>query len=65
MAKFRVSKLNDIINVIIPHFNQYPLESAKSIDFQLWKQCVMLIKNKEDLRENRWDKILCLKSAFN
>jgi hypothetical protein len=24
MAKFRVSNINDIINVIIPHFNEYP-----------------------------------------
>jgi hypothetical protein len=34
-ASFRVSKIDDIINVIIPHFNQYPLQSAKLIDFQL------------------------------
>jgi len=34
-ASFRVSKVDDIINVIIPHFNQYPLQSAKLIDFQL------------------------------
>jgi hypothetical protein len=34
-ASFRVSKVDDIINVIIPHFNQYPIQSAKLIDFQL------------------------------
>jgi hypothetical protein len=35
MAKFRVSKLSDIINVIMSHFDQFPLQSAKLIDFQL------------------------------
>ena len=35
MAQYRVSKLKDIVNVIIPHFNKYPLQSAKLIDFNL------------------------------
>jgi hypothetical protein len=35
MAKYRVSNITDIINVIIPHFEKYPLQSAKSVDFQL------------------------------
>jgi hypothetical protein len=35
LAQYRVSNLKDIINVIIPHFNKYPLQSAKSIDFNL------------------------------
>lgn len=34
-ASFRVSKLEHIINVVIPHFDKYPLQSAKLIDFQL------------------------------
>jgi len=35
MVSYRVSKLSDILNVIIPHFTNYPLQSAKSIDFHL------------------------------
>ena len=65
MASFRVSKLSDIINVIIPHFNQYPLQSAKFIDFQLWKKCVRFIKNKDHLTEDGLHKILYLKSGLN
>jgi len=64
-ASFRVSKLEHIINVVIPHFDKYPLQSAKLIDFQLWKECVILIKNKEHLTESGLDKILSLKSALN
>jgi len=59
-ASFRVSKLEHIINVVIPHFDKYPLQSAKLIDFQLWKECVILIKNKEHLTESGLDKILSI-----
>jgi len=65
LVTFRVSKIDHIINVIIPHFDKYPLESAKSIDFQLWKQCAILIKNKKHLTEHGLLKILSLKSALN
>jgi len=34
-AEYRVSKIKDITEVIIPHFGEYPLQSAKSVDFQL------------------------------
>lgn len=51
VAGYRVSKLNDIINVIIPHYINFPLQSAKLIDFNLWKACAILVKNKEHLTE--------------
>lgn len=38
-ANYRVSKLDDIMMVIIPHLVNYPLQSAKLIDFYLWRQC--------------------------
>jgi len=34
-AYFEVTKLNDLVNIIIPHFDKYPLQSAKSIDYQV------------------------------
>lgn len=46
-AGFTVVKLSDIINVIIPHFKQYPLQSCKKLIFSyghnVWKS--WLIKN--------------------
>lgn len=41
-----VIKLEDIINVIIPHFYKYLLQSGKVIDYQLWVMCINLIANK-------------------
>ena len=65
MVLYRVSKLNDIIDVIIPHFVNFPLRSGKLIDFNLWKACAMLVKNKEHLTEEGIQKIISLKSALN
>lgn len=64
-ANYRISKLKDIIGVVIPHFEQYPLQSAKSIDFQIWKASVFLIKNKEHLTEEGLLKIISLRSGLN
>jgi len=46
-AGFILVKLSDIINVIIPHFKQYPLQSCKN--FKLWSQCVKIMGNKEHI----------------
>lgn len=64
-ASFTVSRMDDIINVIIPHFKQYPLQSGKSIDFQLWNQCAEMLANKEHLNILGLNKIVGLKSALN
>lgn len=53
---YRVTKLDDLVNVIIPQFDKYPLESAKSIDYLLWKQCVLLMANKEHLIQSGLEK---------
>jgi hypothetical protein len=65
VASFTVSKLSDIINVIIPHFKDYPLQSCKSIDLQLWTQCAKMMANKEHLSELGLNKIISLKSVIN
>lgn len=43
MVEFRVSTLKDIINVIIPHFDSYPLITQKFSDYILFKQVVLLM----------------------
>ncbi len=65
IARYRVSKLKDIVEIIIPHFDKYPLQSAKSIDYKIWKDCAFLIKDKEHLTEKGLLKIISLKSNHN
>ena len=38
MVEIRVSTLNDIIKVIIPHFDNYPLITKKHSDYVLFKK---------------------------
>lgn len=64
-ASFTVERIEDIVNVIIPHFKEYPLQSAKSIDFNLWSKCVEIINNKEHLTFSGLKKIVRFKSALN
>lgn len=52
-------------NIIIPHFNSYPLQSAKSVDYLLWCECVKLINSKEHLNPSGLNKILSIKGALN
>ena len=64
-ANFTVDRIDDLVNIIIPHFNKYPLQSAKSIDFELWCKCVEVIKSKEHLTLKGIEKISKFKSALN
>jgi len=62
---YHVTKLEDLVNVIIPHFEKYHLESAKSIDFLLWKQCINFMVAKEHLTLEGLEKLISIKGAIN
>jgi hypothetical protein len=65
VVRYTVAKLDHVVNVIIPHFLKYPLQSGKRVDFQIWKECVELIAAKEHLTEDGINKILSKKSTLN
>lgn len=46
---YRVTNVNYIKDVIIPHFTNYPLISKKRVDFLLWSKVIQLILNKDHL----------------
>ena len=62
---YRVKKLNDIVNIILPHFNKYPLISQKYGDFIIFKNIVELINKSEHLNKDGLIKIVNLKSSLN
>ena len=64
-ASFVVKKLKDILDVIIPHFKQYPLQSGKSVDFEIWALCINILFKKEHLTIDGLKKIVSLKYALN
>lgn len=61
---YSVSSLEEIRNIIIAHFNKYPLNTQKRADFELWKLGIELLNKKENTAE--WlAKFLAIKSTMN
>lgn len=42
---YTVKRREELLNVIIPFFEQYPLQTAKNEDFRIFASCVRLIEN--------------------
>ena len=59
--KYVVSNRKDLINVIFPHFEKYPLEGSKHLDFLDLKKCVLLMEESP----NNIGKVLFIKSNMN
>ena len=44
MCAYKISSFNQILNIIIPHFEKYNLITKKQADFLLFKEILKLIK---------------------
>ncbi len=53
------------LQVIVHHFDNYPLITQKWSDYQLFKQVVDLMKGKEHLTPEGLQKILSIKAVLN
>lgn len=62
---YRVTKIDDLINTIIPHFIKYPLLTQKYSDFLLFKKAVELMNNKEHLKSTGFMTILSYYASIN
>jgi hypothetical protein len=60
-----VRSLEQISNVIIPHFEKYPLITQKLGDYLRFKEVVGIIQRKEHLTRQGLDKIVALKANLN
>jgi hypothetical protein len=65
LVQYNVSAIADIIQVVIPHFEKYPLLTKKYSDFRLFKSIAELVYNKEHLTEEGLNKVLSLKASLN
>jgi hypothetical protein len=63
-VSYRVKKLSDIIQVIIPHFEKYPLQSTKFIPFYLFKTVVNHMDKKTHLTLQGLREVLTYKAAL-
>jgi len=62
--KYQVGAIKDL-EVIIRYFENNPLLTHKWSDFQLFKQAVVLILNKEHLTEQGFKKLVAIKASLN
>lgn len=65
IGTFAVSNFNNIVDKIIPLFEEYPILGVKALDFKDFKEASVLIKSKAHLTKEGLDKILLIKSRMN
>jgi hypothetical protein len=63
--EFQVATWSGITEKIIPFFDKYPLQGAKSRDYADFKRVADLMKAKAHLTEDGLDQILKIKSGMN
>jgi hypothetical protein len=61
----QIKNYSDIINKIIPFFNQYPILGIKSLDFVDFKKVAELMKNKEHLTKAGFNEIIKIVENMN
>jgi len=62
--QYRVESIKDL-QVIVDHFDKYPLVTCKSIDYIIFKKAFDLIKEQEHLTKEGLLKLVGLKSSLN
>lgn len=65
ICKWKVSGINEIYDVIIPHFKTYPLITQKRADFETFVKIIGLVKLGRHYSQNGLQKIVNLKSSLN
>ena len=63
-VQYRVSSLKDL-EVVLNHFELYPLITKKQADYILFKKVIKILKNKEHLSLNGLLKVVSIKSVLN
>lgn len=65
VAEFRITAISDLTNIVIPHFEKYPLITKKQADFKLFREVVKIMKEKKHLTNEGLIEIVSLRSAIN
>ena len=60
-----VSKFTDIVDIIIPFFNKYPIQGIKELDFSDFKKVAYIMENKGHLSLDGYNNIMNIKEGMN
>ncbi len=63
-VKFKVTRIRDLTEVIIPFIDTFPLQAKKAQVYALWRTVVLMVRNKEHLTPEGYIKILQLRDAM-
>ncbi len=64
-ASLAITKTSELIGIIIPFFEKYPVQGLKSLDFSDFKKVAMMIDAKEHLTIKGLHRILEIKLNMN
>lgn len=64
-TKFYIAKFSDIISILIPFFEKYPILGAKSQDFKDFCEIAKLMEKKEHLKQEGMSIILKIRGSMN
>lgn len=64
-SEFKVTKLSDILNIIIPFFKKYPIIGVKSKDFKDWCKVAEMMKEKKHLTLKGLEEIRKINARMN
>src|SRR3989344_9087176 len=65
LYRYCVRSVADLGEHIIPFFDAFSLRTSKRNDFLVFKKVIAMMKRKEHLTKNGWNKILRLASTMN
>lgn len=63
--EYRVTKLSDFVEKILPFFEKYPILGIKSLDYQDFCKVVRLMQTQAHLSKKGVDEIITIKSGMN
>ena len=49
-VRYEVTDLNDLISKVVPFFDKYTLRAKKSLDYQLWKEALVILQKNRQVR---------------
>jgi len=65
VANYRVETPKELYEIVIPHFEKYPLITQKKADFLLFKEAVIKIYNRKHLNQKGLEELVSLKASSN
>ena len=63
--KFVVGSVADVVNIIIPHFDTFPLQGSKHLNFLAFKEAALLLSTGGHRTDAGWNQLLALAASMN